>query len=48
MTLTKLRKPLKHQWIIHQPNELQDFLSADMIKDFNHLEVKYCLDGFEF
>ena len=33
----------------HQPDELQDFLSADTINDFSHLEEeKFCLNGFEF
>ena len=46
---TELRKPRKLRWIIHQPNELQDFLSTDTIKDFNHLEEEnFCLSGFEF
>ena len=49
LTTTELRKPQKCQQIIHQPDELQDFLTADTIKDFNHLEEeKCCLNGFEF
>ena len=47
-TTTELRKPPKLRRFIHQPDELQDFLSADTIKDFNHLEKeKFCLNGFE-
>ena len=48
-TTTELRKPRKLWWIIHQPDELQDFISIDMIKDFNHLEEeKFCLNSFEY
>ena len=44
-----LRKPSKHRRIIHQPNELQDFLLADTMKDSNHLEEeKFSLKGFEW
>ena len=33
----------------HQPNEFQDFLSVDTIKDFNHLEEeKFCPNVFGF
>ena len=47
-TTTELRKLPKLQQIINKPDELQDFLSADMIKDFNHLEEeKFCLNSFE-
>ena len=35
--------------MISQSDKLQDFISADTIKDFNHLkEEKFCLKGFEF
>ena len=48
-TKTELRKPRKLRWIIHRLDELQDFLSADTIKDFNHLEEeKFSLNGCEF
>ena len=40
LTTTELRKPLKLKWIIHQPDELKDFLSADSIKEFNHLKER--------
>ena len=44
----RLRKSRKFQWIIHQPDELQDFISADTRKDFNHLEEeKFCLNSFK-
>ena len=47
-TTTELRKPPKLWWIIHQPDELKDFLSADTIQDFNRLEeIKFFLNGFE-
>ena len=46
-TTTELRKFPKLRRI-YQPDELQDFLSADTIKDFNHLEEeKFRLNGFE-
>ena len=46
-TTTELRKPQILRWIIHRPDELQDFLSADTIKDFNHLEEeKFCRNVF--
>ena len=49
LTSTELRKPLKLQWIIHQPDKLQDFLLTDMRKDFNHLEEEmFRLNDFEF
>ena len=48
LTTTELRKSPKLQRIIHQPDELQDFISADTIKDFNHLEEeKFYLNGLE-
>ena len=35
--------------IIHQPDEYQDFLSTNTIKDFNHLgEERFSLNDFEF
>ena len=44
LTTTELRNPLKLLRIIHQPNELQDFFSTDMVKDINHLEEeRFCL-----
>ena len=44
-----LKNPPKIRPIIHQPDKLQDFLSADTIKDFNHFkEEKFSLNGFEF
>ena len=46
-TTTELKKPRKLQWIIHRPDELQDFISADTIRDFNHLEGEKFVDGFE-
>ena len=47
-TTTELRKSRKLRRIIHQPNELHDFISADTIKDFSHLlEEKFCFNGFE-
>ena len=39
-TTRELRKSPKLRRIIHQPDVLQEFLSADTIKDFNHLEEK--------
>ena len=44
----ELRKPPK-LWQIIQPNELQDFLSADKKKGFNHLEEeeKFCFNSSE-
>ena len=40
-------KPPKLRRTIHQPDELQDFLSADTRKDLNHLEEeKFCVNSF--
>lgn len=46
LTIMNLRKPQKQSI---EPDQLQDFILANIIKDFNKLEkAKKCLTSFQF